>query len=193
MAALQPFTFRCIQAPFLRFSLWERAAILGRSSRCDFVVDDASVSRRHAELCLAESGLQIADLRSRNGTFVANLRIQTSRVNPGQIVRFGNIAFAVATLELSSEEETDDPGRAEDRVRGQWHQYAATLSDAQQRVFKLLLEGLPEKTIAKRLYLSRHTVHKHTQAVFRTFEVHSRAQLLSFIAHTHGNLVSQES
>ena len=53
------------------------------------------------------------------------------------------------------------------------------LSEAQQRVFDELLSGLPEKAIARRLRLSTHTVHNHIRAIFRHYEVHSRAELLA--------------
>ena len=55
----------------------------------------------------------------------------------------------------------------------------ASLSKAQSRVFALLIKVLSEKMIAKALVLSRHTIHNHTRVIFRTFNVHSRVQLLA--------------
>jgi DNA-binding CsgD family transcriptional regulator len=132
------------------------------------VVDDQSVSRQHAELRLSRAALQISDLKSRNGTFLANERIQSSLARPGQVVRFGDISFIVTVLDELSDEETNAPS---DRC-------GMILSDAQRRVFQLLLEGLPEKKIANRLVLSQHTIHNHTRAIFRIFGVHSRTQLV---------------
>jgi DNA-binding CsgD family transcriptional regulator len=185
MTTLQSLVLRCSHAPFLQFSLSKTVAILGRSSRCDFVVDDSSVSRRHAELRLVESELQIVDLGSRNGTFVANMRIQTCRASPGEIVRFGNISFTLAAL-APLEVETDAPKSSEAAIRKRSHPWETTLSAAQHRVFKSLLEGLPEKIIAKHLDLSPHTVHNHTRAIFRSFGVHSRAQLIAILSHRIG-------
>ena len=43
---------------------------IGRSRRCDLVIDSESVSRRHARLLPANGGFELADLGSRNGTLV---------------------------------------------------------------------------------------------------------------------------
>ena len=192
MTTLQSLVLRCSHVPFLQFPLSKTIAILGRSARCDFVVDDSSVSRRHAELRLLESELQIVDLGSRNGTFVANMQIQTCRASPGAIVRFGNINFTLAAP-ASLEVETDDPDSSKASIQERAHPWETTLSAAQRRVFKALLEGLPEKIIAKHLDLSPHTVHNHTRAIFRTFGVHSRAQLIATLTHRIGIEVSGET
>ena len=89
------FVFRCSAALFLRFLVSKSVAILGRSPQCDFVVEEPSVSRRHAEIRVEQHRLRVCDLGSRNGTFVDNLRIQDSRVVKGQVVAFGNVMFSV--------------------------------------------------------------------------------------------------
>jgi pSer/pThr/pTyr-binding forkhead associated (FHA) protein len=44
---------------------------IGRDASCDLVLNDRSISRRHAELQVAsDGGLQIVDLESSGGTFV---------------------------------------------------------------------------------------------------------------------------
>ena len=49
-------------------------AVLGRSRDCDIVVDDANVSRHHAEIRPAGEGWTIADLGSTNGVLVNGRR-----------------------------------------------------------------------------------------------------------------------
>src|SRR5437870_4817759 len=66
---------------------------LGRSPRCHYVVDQTSISRRHADIVLADGSLQVRDLGSSNGTFLDGLRIDSSVVTPGQSLRFGKISF----------------------------------------------------------------------------------------------------
>lgn len=44
--------------------------IAGRAPGCDLVIEDASVSRRHARVTVTESGCGVTDLASRNGTYV---------------------------------------------------------------------------------------------------------------------------
>jgi DNA-binding NtrC family response regulator len=49
--------------------------IAGRNAACKVVLDDAKVSAVHAELMATEQGVRVRDLGSRNGTFVANVRV----------------------------------------------------------------------------------------------------------------------
>jgi hypothetical protein len=53
-----------------RFVVGPEGATLGRSRECDVVVDDANVSRKHAEIRPGPHGWTIADLGSTNGTRV---------------------------------------------------------------------------------------------------------------------------
>ena len=46
-------------------------------------------------------------------------------------------------------------------------------------VLRYLLQGDAEKEVAAKLRLSRHTVHRYTQAIYQQLEVHSRAELLA--------------
>src|SRR6478609_7972897 len=62
---------------------------VGRGAGCDIALDDASVSRRHAEIECREGALRVRDLGSRNGTFVNGARIEHAVVRPGDIMVFG--------------------------------------------------------------------------------------------------------
>jgi hypothetical protein len=53
-----------------RFVVGTTGAVLGRSRECEVVIDDANVSRRHAEIRPGPQGWTIADLGSTNGTRV---------------------------------------------------------------------------------------------------------------------------
>jgi hypothetical protein len=53
-----------------RFVVPATGAVLGRSRECDVVVDDANVSRRHAEVRPGPRGWTVSDLGSTNGTRV---------------------------------------------------------------------------------------------------------------------------
>ncbi len=56
---------------------------------------------------------------------------------------------------------------------------AATFTDAQQRVFELLITGLPNKLIAYEIGVSEATVKAHVSAVLRKLQVRSRAQAIA--------------
>jgi DNA-binding CsgD family transcriptional regulator len=48
-----------------------------------------------------------------------------------------------------------------------------------QPVLRYLLQGDADKEVAAKLKLSRHTVHRYTQAIYRELGVHSRGELLA--------------
>jgi len=64
-------------------------AVIGRSSRCDFVVDDPNVSRRHAELQLRDGDWYVVDLESTNGVAVNGQQVGSSRLAPGDEIALG--------------------------------------------------------------------------------------------------------
>jgi len=69
-------------------------AVLGRDPGCDVVLDDASVSRRHALLVAdGKGGCRLRDLASANGTFLDGVRIGQNGVPipGGARLRFGDV------------------------------------------------------------------------------------------------------
>ena len=73
-------------------------AVLGRSRDCDVVLDDANVSRRHAEIRPSGASWIIVDLGSTNGVKVNGRRIDGPQsLRPGDTVELGTsrIVFEV--------------------------------------------------------------------------------------------------
>lgn len=69
---------------------------IGRAPDNDIVIsDDLTVSRYHAELRQLPSAVELADLRSRTGTFVDGRRISRVALRPGQFVRIGRRLFTL--------------------------------------------------------------------------------------------------
>jgi FHA domain-containing protein/uncharacterized protein DUF1707 len=65
--------------------------MVGRSERCDVVLADPTVSRRHLELRPAGPGQWLAvDVGSLNGTWLANRRVARALVLPGDELRLGS-------------------------------------------------------------------------------------------------------
>lgn len=62
---------------------------LGRSKECDIPVDDASVSRRHAELRVEDGAVWIVDLGSTNGTEVNGARVDRALLRDGDRIVVG--------------------------------------------------------------------------------------------------------
>ncbi len=68
---------------------------LGSLADNEIVLPTNGVSRLHARLSVVDGELEIEDLASKNGTFVAGRRVfDRVRVTPGQVVRFGPVALA---------------------------------------------------------------------------------------------------
>ena len=70
-----------------------RTLVVGRADDCDLPIPHGTVSRRHAELRLTESGLLLRDLGSSNGTFVDGARVREAVALPGAQITFGKVAF----------------------------------------------------------------------------------------------------
>ena len=80
--------------------------ILGRSRDCDIVLDDSSISRRHAVVDVAENGATVADLGSRNGIKVGGQKIgQAVSLTHKTRVKIGVYILRFLTGPLSSDEE----------------------------------------------------------------------------------------
>jgi hypothetical protein len=69
------------------------AVTLGRSPDCDYVVSNATVSARHAELRRATAGWVLRDLGSRNGTRVNGWLVKEQQLADGDEVTFGDSTF----------------------------------------------------------------------------------------------------
>lgn len=64
-------------------------ALVGRDRSCGIVLAHPAVSRRHARFLLSDGQLALEDLKSANGTFVNNNRIDRANVGDGDVIRFG--------------------------------------------------------------------------------------------------------
>ena len=81
-----------------RLMVGPRGATLGRSRDCEIVIDDANVSRRHAELRPRGGAWVVSDLGSTNGTRVNGRQIHGPEVvRPGDEIEVGS---SVITFEL---------------------------------------------------------------------------------------------
>ena len=68
---------------------------VGRASRADFILDVALVSRVHCRLTAGDDQLEVVDLKSTNGTFVNDKRIEKARLATGDRLRVGRVELTV--------------------------------------------------------------------------------------------------
>jgi len=83
-------------------------ATIGRSPECEMPIDDTQASRRHASVVRLQSGYEVADLGSTNGTLVNSTLTKRRRLNHGDVIRIG-----------STEIVFSDPGAAAARSGGE--------------------------------------------------------------------------
>lgn len=62
---------------------------LGRHRRATMLLDDVSVSRRHAEIQPGRSGHRIVDLGSLNGTYLNGRRVDEADLRHGDAIQIG--------------------------------------------------------------------------------------------------------
>jgi pSer/pThr/pTyr-binding forkhead associated (FHA) protein len=71
------------------FVLDQSRAVVGRSRRCDFVVEDPNISRRHFELQRRGAEWYVVDLESTNGIAVNGRRVSSARLQTGDEITAG--------------------------------------------------------------------------------------------------------
>jgi hypothetical protein len=72
------------------FTIQQATTVLGRDSRNAVVLDDSSVSARHAEITVSASGFLIRDLGSSNGTLVNGRKVTESPLFAGDVIQLGS-------------------------------------------------------------------------------------------------------
>ena len=63
--------------------------MVGRDRACSVVLSHPAVSRRHAKITMSGNSCLLEDLKSANGTYVNNTRVERATIKPGDVVRFG--------------------------------------------------------------------------------------------------------
>jgi DNA-binding winged helix-turn-helix (wHTH) protein len=81
--------------------------VLGREPGLPGTIDDASVSRRHARLRWDDTGVFLADLGSKNGTFVKGVRVSDPvALEDGDEIRLGLVSFVFRAPRAAGESTT---------------------------------------------------------------------------------------
>src|ERR1700722_3164311 len=98
----QPLRLRGISGD-VKGKVWESESLLraGRLGTLEIVLDDSSVSRRHAEVRNVDNGWWVRDLDSTNGTYVNGVRLGNGerQLHSRDIVQFGKVAMMVEMVE----------------------------------------------------------------------------------------------
>jgi pSer/pThr/pTyr-binding forkhead associated (FHA) protein len=73
--------------------LYLPSMILGRHGRCDIVIDQAGVSRRHARITESDGRYRLIDLGSMNGTYVDGTPTLDCELLDGAEIHIGGVTF----------------------------------------------------------------------------------------------------
>ena len=83
-----------------RLTLAEGEHLIGRDPDAEIFLDSAGVSRRHAQIGIANGRAAIEDLGSKNGTFVGDQRVEGSRtLADGDIIGIGSVKLTFRMIQ----------------------------------------------------------------------------------------------
>ncbi len=77
----------------VEFILGDRPINIGRSPEADLVILDEKASRVHCGIRVWDGDFFLKDLKSRNGTFVNDQKVEIAKLNPGDRIRIGRFQF----------------------------------------------------------------------------------------------------
>jgi len=99
-----------------RFPLAPGEHTVGSASDAEIHLEAAGLSRRHARLrVLADGGVVIADLGSKNGTFVAGRRVREMAVSGITVVAFGTVKALLQPADAAREQVLLEPPAGADK------------------------------------------------------------------------------
>lgn len=73
------------------FPINKSQVIIGRDIKCDVLLLNDSISRKHAEIVREGLGWRIRDLGSSNGTFINGQHVTDALLNEGDLITLGDI------------------------------------------------------------------------------------------------------
>jgi len=86
-----------------------RTLVVGRAVTSDVPIYDPTISRRHAEIALAGTGVRVKDLGSSNGTLLNGARITEADAGANDVITFGKVAFRVVAITQPSRPSAPAP------------------------------------------------------------------------------------
>jgi hypothetical protein len=91
---------------------------IGRSRDVTLTLPHPLVSRRHCEIFESDGRLRVRDLGSRNGTYVANIRVEEEEwLSSGELLTIGNVTFRAVYDEPGARGKAPGTVRLSETVR----------------------------------------------------------------------------
>lgn len=92
-----------------RYNFTESEVLIGRSTECDVLLDNAGVSRTHAKVLRQGNQLQVVDLNSGNGTFVNGKSVNEAAVTSTDTIGIGKFTLTMKLADEALPESTPQP------------------------------------------------------------------------------------
>lgn len=152
-----------------RFELVGDAVTVGRDPVHGIaLLGDKRVSRTHAELHRRDGQWLLVDVGSRNGTEVNGRPVKRHPLRDGDRVRVGG---TVLTYVAGVDDNATEVDQTPDPLPGH------RISDRERQVLDLVAEGLTDRAIGERLFISVSTVRSHLDRIREKSGLHRRSEL----------------
>jgi Protein of unknown function (DUF3662)/Inner membrane component of T3SS, cytoplasmic domain len=92
------------------FELQHKVTVIGRGTDTDVRLTDQAVSRRHAEIRVANGATMLNDLQSTNGTTVNGVAVTTKALSDGDEIRLGETVLTYHAPAAASANLSELPG-----------------------------------------------------------------------------------
>jgi pSer/pThr/pTyr-binding forkhead associated (FHA) protein len=105
------------------FILKEGKNVIGRTEESDIHLDSEFISKRHALITITGSEMVIEDLKSRNGTFVNGVMVQTAKLKTGDRISFQDIILELCP---AAKQKIRQPAPGS-QLLSKWDQFQKTI------------------------------------------------------------------
>jgi pSer/pThr/pTyr-binding forkhead associated (FHA) protein len=83
------------------YRLGSKTVLIGRTDQCDIIINDSSVSRKHASIESKDGRFLLQDLKSTNGTQVNGESIDVHLLSHGDKIRIGRTVLQFLGREIT--------------------------------------------------------------------------------------------
>jgi len=151
--------------------LTDPGVTIGRDPTNDVILEeDKLVSRSHAEIVVRNEQWYLVDLGSRNGSVVNGRPARRYPLRDGDIIGIGSTHFEFV---LESDPHDTEPAEIVPRDESS----SLSFTERERDVLRMISEGLTDKIIAERLFISANTVRSYLERIREKTGLHRRSEL----------------
>jgi hypothetical protein len=95
------------------YPITKKLMTIGREVQVDILINDPTVSKKHAQILYLPGGFLLKDLESSNGTFVNNQRIEEFYLSDKDLVTFGEANYVFTCTKAAEPSREAEPATVE--------------------------------------------------------------------------------